>query len=87
MAVESGSFQLVQLLIRSCNADYNMTTYSGCSPLHIAAGRGQLELVAYLISLGANPCLMTDEGDTPYDLAIHDNVQNFLAAVSKMYYN
>ena len=54
--------------------DVNASTYSGCTPLHIASGRGSIVLVAYLISMGANPELLTDEGDTALDLAASEEV-------------
>ena len=81
VAVEMGSFQLVQLLVQSCGADFNATTYSGCTPLHIAAGRGQIEIVAYLVSMGADPVAHTDEGDTALDLSASDSVSEFLTHV------
>jgi ankyrin repeat protein len=77
----------VELLIRSCKVNFNTTTFSGCTPLHIAAGRGQMELVAYLISLGADPFIMTDEGDMPYDLGTDTNIRNFLNSVAEVYHN
>ena len=80
-----GSFQLVQLLVQSCNADCNIHTYSGCTPLHVAAGRGQIELVAYLVSVGANPDACTDEGDTPLDLAVTESVSLFLEQVAAIH--
>lgn len=76
-----GSFQLVNLLVQSCNCDFNAATYGGCTPLHIAAGRGQIEIVAYLVSMGANPDACTDEGDTALDLSSSDPVSSFLSRV------
>lgn len=78
---------MVQLLIRSCNSDFNATTFSGCTPLHIAAGHSRLELVAYLISLGANPFALTDEGDLPSDLAVQENIRDFLSNMQETFYN
>ena len=54
--------------------DLNKPTYSGCTPLHIAAGRGNIAVVAYLLSMGADPDLQTDEGDNALDLAGSDQV-------------
>lgn len=76
-----GSFQLVQLLVQSCGADFNIATYNGCTPLHTAAGRGQIEIVAYLVSVGANPVACTDEGDTPLELSTSEPVSDFLSRV------
>ena len=80
--MEKSSFQLTQILIQSCGADFNKPMYSGCTPLHVAAGWGNIEIVAYLISLGADPYAVTDEGDMPIDLASNECVRGFLAAVT-----
>lgn len=87
LATELGSFEIVQLLVQSCNSDFNATTFSNCTPLHIAAGYSRLELVAYFISLGANPFALTDEGDLPLDLAVQDNIRIFLSNMTEMYYS
>ncbi len=73
---------MAQILIQSCGADFNKTMYSGCTPLHIAAGWGNMEIVAYLISLGADPYVVTDEGDRAIDLVSSEGVRQFLAAVT-----
>lgn len=72
--MENGSLLDVQFLLETCKADINCLTYAGCSPLHIAAGRGDISIVAYLISMGADPELLTDEGDSALDLAGSDQV-------------
>ena len=72
--VEKGSLSDVQFMLETCRANINGVTYTGCTPLHIAAGRGDIALTAYLLSMGANPDLATDEGDTALDLAGSDQV-------------
>ena len=74
MVVEKGSLTDVQFMLETCRANINTTTYTGCTPLHIASGRGDIALTAYLLSMGANPDLATDEGDTALDLAGSDQV-------------
>ena len=74
MVVEKGSLTDVQFMLETCRANINATTYTGCTPLHIASGRGDIALTAYLLSMGANPDLVTDEGDTALDLAGSDQV-------------
>lgn len=76
IATEKSSLADVQCLIETCEADVNRVTYSGCSPLHIAAGRGDIAIVAYLISMGANPELLTDEGDLALDLSGSEQVRS-----------
>lgn len=74
LVAEKSSLADVQFLIEMCEADVNCVTYSGCSALHIAAGRGDIAIVAYLISMGANPELLTDEGDLALDLSGSEQV-------------
>ena len=74
MAIEKDSPADVQFLIENCQANVNATTYSGCTPLHTASGRGNIVIVAYLLSMGANPELLTDEGDSALDLAGSEQV-------------
>ncbi len=82
IAIEKDSFQLAQVLIQSCGSDIDRATYSGCTPLHIAAGWGNIEIVAYLISLGADPYAVTDEGDWAINLVSDEGVRQFLVAVT-----
>ena len=74
IAVERDSLADACLLAESCEVDVNALTYSGCSPLHTAAGRGNIALVAYLLSVGTDPDVLTDEGDTALDLAGSEQV-------------
>lgn len=69
-------------MLETCRAGINAVTYTGCTPLHIAAGRGDIALTAYLLSMGANPDLATDEGDTALDLAGSDQVCDEFIRVS-----
>lgn len=74
LAVEKCSLTDVQFLTETCQVDVNRATFSGCTPLHIAAGRGNIAVVAYLLSMGADPDMDTDEGDTALDLAGSEQV-------------
>ena len=60
----------------------NATMYSGCTPLHIASGRGNITIVAYLISMGANPELLTDEGESALDIAGSEQVRVVVLSVN-----
>jgi ankyrin repeat protein len=86
MAAESNSLTNVQFLLETCEVGVNTLTYSGCSPLHIASGRGDISVVAYLISMGADPELCTDEGDIALDLSGSDEVNTFLTKVDALKY-
>lgn len=82
--MENNSLADVQFLLETCEADVNSLTYSGCSPLHMASGRGDISIVAYLVSMGANPDLYTDEGDIALDLAGSDQVHSFLTKAAAL---
>ena len=84
LAVEKCSLTDVQFLTETCQVDVNRPTYSGCTSLHTAAGRGNIALVAYLLSMGADPDLLTDEGDTALDLASSDQVATILTKAAAL---
>jgi ankyrin repeat protein len=83
-AVEKCSLTDVQFLTETCQVDVNKATYSGCTALHTAAGRGNIAVVAYLLSMGADPDLLTDEGDTALDLAGSDQVATILTKAATL---
>ena len=66
-AVESENFTLVNFLLEN-NVNVNAATFSGNTPLHVAAGRRLKEIVALLMAYGANPAIANGEGDFPSDL-------------------
>ena len=84
LAVEKCSLTDVQFLTETCQVDINRATYAGCTPLHTAAGRGNIAVVAYLISMGADPDLLTDEGDSALDLAGSDQVGTILTKAAAL---
>ena len=84
LAVEKCSLTDVQFLTETCQVDVNKATYSGCTALHTAAGRGNIAVVAYLLSMGADPDLLTDEGDTALDLAGSDQVATILTKAATL---
>ena len=79
-AVEAENFILVNFLLEN-SCDVNAPTFSGNTPLHIAAGRRLKEIVALLMAYGANPALANGEGDFPSDLPasllVSSNLHNY----------
>ena len=67
-AVELRRPTLVELLAKK-NADINASTYSGCTPLHLAVGRGAMDLAVMLLASGADAGLRNTEQDSAFDLA------------------
>ena len=60
--------EIAKLLIEK-GANVNATGVGSITPLHIAVGRGQLEMVELLLSKGAEPNALTYEGRSPLDYA------------------
>ena len=56
-------------LLFQCKAFANSVTFDGCTPLHVAAGRGLESLVAILLAAGADPSFDNYEGVTPQEYA------------------
>ena len=84
MAIEKGSLALVQCLIDDCQVEVNIPTYSGYTPLHVAAGQGSLDLTCYLVAVGADPSALTDEEDLPLDITPDYDVEVFLRRITNM---
>ncbi|MFN7834447.1 MAG: ankyrin repeat domain-containing protein [Burkholderiaceae bacterium] len=53
-AVSSGNAEAVRYLLNEQHADPNVATPSGSTPLHIAANKGNVEIVKLLVEGGAN---------------------------------
>ena len=69
MAVEDNNLPMVSCLLFKGNANPNAMSYSGNTPLHIAAGLELETIVATLIAMGANGSIENDEGDTAFRIA------------------
>lgn len=59
------SLETVRLLVEN-GADVNRGDVSGWTPLHEACSKGDLELVKYLVSKGADKSLRNKDGATPF---------------------
>lgn len=67
-------------LVAECEVEVDVPTYSGYTPLHVAAGGDRKELVAYLIAMGADPYMQTDEEEMPEDLTKNSEVSRVVAS-------
>jgi ankyrin repeat protein len=64
-----GMLAAVKYLVEVTHADVNARDHEGNTAMHHAASRGDLEMVKYLVSKGADPKLVNREGQTTIDLA------------------
>jgi len=59
----------VRYLVEEVGLDVNARDHNGLTPLHSAAGRGDIEMIQYLVERGADPTLKSREGLATADFA------------------
>lgn len=67
--VTDGWMPTLKFLVEELGADVNAPDYAGYTPLHHAAGRGDNEMIKYLVSKGANVKAVARSGQTTADMA------------------
>lgn len=67
--VPDGWLPAVRYLVEEHGADVNAADYLGYTPLHHAAGRGNNELILYLVGMGADPLAISRSGQSTVDMA------------------
>jgi uncharacterized protein len=65
----TGLLAAVQYLIEETDADLNAADHEGNTALHHAAARGDVEMIKYLVSQGADVTRVNREGQTTADMA------------------
>lgn len=65
--LKSNNMKLIMLLINA-GCPVNVFSNTGCTPLHIAAGAGHLELVRVLLMYGANRRVKPHPGHIAYSI-------------------
>jgi ankyrin repeat protein len=65
----SGMLAAVKYLVEELHADVNARDHEGNTPLHNAAARGDVEMIKYLVSKGADVTAVNREGKTTADMA------------------
>lgn len=74
LAAENNNLPMLSCLLFEGQADPNAQSFSGCTPLHIAAGLKFETIVATLVAVGASTTIENDEGDTPFEVANDDDI-------------
>jgi uncharacterized protein len=65
----TGMLAAVTYLVEELHADVNAADHEGNTALHNAAARGDVEMILYLVSKGANVKAVNREGKTTADMA------------------
>jgi ankyrin repeat protein len=65
----SGMMAAVKYLVEEVGADVNEEDYDGNTALHQAAARGDVEMILYLVSKGADPKRINRDGQSTADMA------------------
>ncbi|KAF5306177.1 hypothetical protein FQR65_LT07453 [Abscondita terminalis] len=81
LAAMNGYTHLVKFLIKDHNAVIDILTLRKQTPLHLAAGAGQIEVCKLLLELGANIDATDDMGQKP----IHAAAQNNFSEVTQLF--
>ena len=65
----TGMMAAVKYLVEEIGADVNAEDYDGNTALHQAAARGDVEMILYLVSKGADPRIINRDGQSTADMA------------------
>ncbi|WWD15899.1 hypothetical protein CI109_100323 [Kwoniella shandongensis] len=78
VAASDGDLERVQYLIEHEGATPNDKDSNSYTPMHAAASYAHLPLLTYLLSVGGNPNIPDDDGDTPLFVVESLEVAQFL---------
>ncbi|MGE3273641.1 MAG: ankyrin repeat domain-containing protein [Vicinamibacterales bacterium] len=69
VSAPGGQLNAIKYLVEVVHADVNARDHEGNTPLHMAASRGDVEMIQYLYDHGADPTALNREGQTTADMA------------------
>lgn len=70
IAVENGLGDFVKYLILKCDANIDVLTHDGYTPLMIAVKENEYDIAEFLLTQSANTQILTPDGKTAYQLAL-----------------
>jgi len=82
-AVDSNRFKIATYLVLSAKADVNIRDEDWNTPLHIAAKKGNVEFVEFLVNQGAVTTAKNKSGQTPKDIATKLTLEKVVAALNE----
>ncbi|CAF1678437.1 unnamed protein product, partial [Adineta ricciae] len=82
-AVDDGLIDIAKLLIDKGRVPLNTLDHSGWSPLHLAAGHNNLDMVTLLLSRGADVNIKDSIGNTPLAWAREMNATDVINELEK----
>jgi hypothetical protein len=81
-AIEYNQFDVIARLL-TAGLPINARNPEGWTLLHVAAWKGDLKMVRYLIDQGADPSARNSKGETPGQVTFDAQVRSMLAGSSK----
>lgn len=78
-AVEMNEFHLVQCILCDLGADVDAVTFDLCTPLHLAAGRGHVDIAFLLHGARADTQVQNFEGQCAYELTHNLELKELLS--------
>ena len=72
---QADNFMAIADILLAAGVNINAKDKKGFTPLHVAAARGYIEEVQYLLRKGANPNVENKVGERPIDLVPEENMQ------------
>lgn len=66
--LDSGADINLKTKLKQRSPEYRREDFTGCTALHLACARNDIEYVEYLLNRGADPTIKNNAGKTPYDM-------------------
>ena len=81
IAAKEGHLQILQMLLNNNQSFLDETGFYNSTPLYLAAWRGHLDVVKYLLTMGANVRTKVKDGGTAYHKASYEGYLGIVEAL------